>query len=85
MPETPPPRPDSANDIDVGEPVAELAELRQTPTSGFLTRIRRRLQRRFLAADASEFSWFGLSFVAVEFVKLLFQFFQSNTRSEGDQ
>ncbi len=48
-------------DIDTGEPIAALAELREDPSRGFLAGIRRRLQRRALVEDVGEFSWLGLS------------------------
>ena len=58
---------------DAGEPVELLASLRQTPTSGFLSRIQGRIQRRHLAADAADFSFAGLACVALAFLTVLFQ------------
>lgn len=74
-----------ADDIDPGEPVAQLAELGQVPTSGFLAGIRRRIQRRYLVADASELSWSGVSFLLLEFMKVFFQLFQPARDAEGDR
>jgi len=72
-------------DVDPGEPVAVLAELGQRPTAGFAARIRDRIQRRHFAADAAEFSLSGLAFVVLQFLTVLFQFFQLTDRQEGDE
>ena len=72
------------DDIDPGEPVAALAELRQNPTEGFLATIRRRIQRRHLAADAADLSLSGFAFVALEWLTVAFQYFQPNRHREGD-
>lgn len=73
------------DDVDPGEPVAALAGLGQTPTAGFAARIRDRIQRRHLAADAADFSLSGLAFVVLQFLTVLFQFFQLTDRQEGDE
>ncbi|MDH3665238.1 MAG: hypothetical protein OEU92_35355 [Alphaproteobacteria bacterium] len=73
------------DDIDPGEPVAQLAGLGQTPTRGFFSGIRRRIERRYLVADASEFSWSGVSFIMLEFMKVFFQLFQTARDAEGDR
>ena len=43
-------------DIDAGEPIAELASLREEPADGFAPRIRNSIQRRLFAAHAADFS-----------------------------
>lgn len=81
-PDTSGPDPD---DVDPGEPLEVLAELRQTPTLGFLGGIRRRIQRRNLVADATELSWSGLSFIVVQFLTMFLEVFQPTNRTEGDR
>ncbi|MBC8425806.1 hypothetical protein H8E07_16955 [bacterium] len=49
-------RRDPGDDIDPGEPIAELAALRETPADGFLDRVRHSVQRRLLVAQAADFS-----------------------------
>jgi hypothetical protein len=46
----------SADDIDPGEPITELATLQEPPSPQFLGRIRQSIQRRVFAADAIDFS-----------------------------
>ncbi len=43
-------------DIETGEPIAELAALREDPSEGFAQRIRNSIQRRLLASQAADFS-----------------------------
>jgi len=82
---TPPPDTPDSDDVDPGEPLELLAELRQTPTLGFLGGIRRRIQRRNLAADATELSWSDLSFIVLQFLTMVFEVFQPTDRTEGDR
>ena len=42
--------------IDPGEPLAELASLREEPGDGFLGRIRRSIDRRVFVSDTADFS-----------------------------
>ena len=73
------------DDVDTGEPVELLAGLRQTPTTGFLSRVRGRIQRRHLAADTADFSLAGMAFVALVLLTILFQAFRPLDRAEGDE
>ena len=82
---TPPPDTSGPDDVDPGEPVELLAELRQTPPLGFLGGIRQRIQRRNLVADAAEFSWSGLSFIVLQFLTMVLEVFQPTDRTEGDR
>lgn len=45
------------DDIETGEPLAELASLREEPDEGFLPRVRRSIDRRLLVADTTDFSF----------------------------
>ncbi|MBZ0269044.1 hypothetical protein K8I85_12870 [bacterium] len=49
---TPPP-----DDRDLGEPIAELAVLAETPENGFLDRIRRGILRRIAGVQFLEFAF----------------------------
>jgi hypothetical protein len=46
---------DRPNDLDLGDPVRELRELREEPAIGFVQRLRGRIQRRLFAADSVDF------------------------------
>jgi hypothetical protein len=74
-----------AGDVDTGEPLALLAGLRQAPPPGFLRRVQGRIQRRYLAADAADFSFAGLACVALALLTVLFQGLRPLGRSEGDE
>ena len=76
---------EAQEEVDPGAPNALLAGLEQTPAVEFLAGVRRRIHRRSLVADASDFSWFGLSFIALAFLTMFFQLFQSSSRTEGDR
>ena len=71
--------------VDPGEPVELLVGLRQAPPAGFLSRIQGRIQRRHLAADATDFSFAGLACVALAFLTVLFQAVRLVDRAEGDE
>lgn len=87
MADTPNQPPDDAvsDDVDTGEPIAALADLREPTSGGFLSGIRRRLQRRTLVEDVGEFSWLGFTFIAMSLVGLVFQLLQPGRRDEGDE
>ena len=74
-----------ADDIDPGEPITQLTDLRQEPNPGFLNGIRGRIRRRYLAADAGELWWSGLAYILLEFVKLFTQLMQPSAGSQGDR
>ena len=87
MADTPNQPPDEplTEDVDTGEPIVALADLGEPTSSGFLGGIRRRLQRRTLVEDVGEFSWLGLTFIAMSLVGLVFQLLQAGRRDEGDK
>ena len=62
-----------ADDIDCGQPLAELATLREVPSTGFLDRINRSIGRRRLAAEAAEVTAQLPILLLLEFLALLFQ------------
>jgi len=74
MSEGPPPDEQiPADDIDCGKPVAELAALREMPSSGFIDRISRSVGRRRLAAEATQVTAQLPVLLLLEFIALLFQ------------
>ncbi len=75
----------ATGDVDTGEPVVALAELREAPSRGFLAGIRRRLERRTLVEDVGEFTWLGFTFITMSLVGLVFQLLRARQRDEGDE
>jgi hypothetical protein len=71
------------DDEDLGEPIAELSELREDPSPGFITRILGALRRRNLGSQLATFGWTGLGAVFVEFVKIIFSVFETDTDTRG--
>lgn len=75
---------DDAPDLDdLGEPIAELRELRDEPPSGFVARLLDRLRRRDLSRQLTTLGWTGFAAVLVEFLKLMFSMFETSPRDEG--
>ncbi len=64
--------PPGGDDEELGAPVAELADLEEEPAPTFLARLRRRIQRRVLASDVLEMSWFTPVLVLLEFLEMIF-------------
>lgn len=73
----------SGETIDTGEPIAELARLREEPTSGFLQRIRRSIHRRLSIAEALDFSLMALFQTFFEYVTLIVKTLGSLNKPEG--
>ncbi len=75
---------DAADDIETGEPIEMLRELGEDPAPGFMSRIRRALQRRLLASQLADLSWSTPFLVLLEYLKVIFGFFERPRREEGD-
>ena len=73
------------DDIDTGEPIAELAALREDPESGFLNRIRNSIQRRMFASDAMEFSFQALFGTFFEYLGMMFSTLGGGNQAKGDE
>jgi len=58
---------------DAGEPVRELAELRQEPSDRFLGQVLDGINSRQTTARALEMSWWGITGLVLELVDALFQ------------
>ncbi len=72
------------DEIETGEPIEMLREFGEEPAPGFIARIRDALQRRLLAAQLADLSWFTPVLVILEYVKFVFGFFERPKREEGD-
>mgnify|MGYP006908220264 CR=1 FL=1 len=68
---------------DLGEPIAELRELRDDPPTGFVARFLDRLRRRDLSRQLTTLGWTGFGAVFVEFLKVIFSMFETSPRDEG--
>lgn len=70
---------------DLGEPIRELAtlELEEVPSSGFIMRLFNVLGRRNLTSQLAVLSWTGLGTVFLEFLKVVFSAFDTNTQDRG--
>lgn len=58
--------------IDTGEPIAQLVDLEATARPGFLGRLRRRIDRRRFAGDATTFAWTAPWVLLRELLQMLF-------------
>jgi len=70
-------------EIDCGEPVAELAELREFPSAEFADRVRRGIGRRRLAAEMTQASIQMPFLWLMEILDLLFHFFTGKITKKG--
>ncbi|NNE10076.1 MAG: hypothetical protein HKN20_16055 [Gemmatimonadetes bacterium] len=67
------------DDIDAGEPIQELRDLEEEPRGDLLGRVVRGIERRVFAADAIDFSWFGLG----EFLRELWNTLAGSLSGDG--
>lgn len=72
------------DDVDPGEPIAELADFREQASGDLLGRIRRSLQRRSLSSQLMTLSWGGVGEVFQELLELIYSFIEprENRRDE---
>ncbi len=69
---------DTTDDTDdLGEPIAELGQLAEAPSAGFLERLRRSLQRRSLGSQLASLGWSGLGAVLLEFLRMIYALFEN--------
>lgn len=74
---------DGEEPVDLGDPVAELLDLRDDPPAGFVSRLLSALRRRDLSRQLTTLGWTGFGAVFVEFLKLIFAAFDTSPRDEG--
>ncbi len=70
-------------EIDTGPPVEVLADLAQSPSSGFLGGVRRSIQRRIFVSQAADLSWNGPLLVLLEYLKALFELIKPTDTKES--
>ncbi len=70
-------------EIDCGEPLPELAALREKPSAGFQERVRRGIGRRRLAAEMTQVSVQMPLMWMMEILNLLFHFFTGKITKNG--
>lgn len=56
---------------EMGEPISELSLLELTPTTGFVSRVRHRIERRRLGAHATAFVWNAPLLILVSLIEML--------------
>jgi hypothetical protein len=73
-------------DIDTGEPIAELAELEVTPRFGFFDRLRNAIDRRLLGVECVDVSKNALATMFCEFWTMIMSLFAPADGNErGDR
>lgn len=72
------------DDSDAGAPVIELSELEEPVRSGFLSRLRRRIERRRLAGEVAAAGWHLPGIILLEFWNMLCQLVLPGEDRKGD-
>ena len=65
--------PSDDEDSGLGTPIAELADLREDPREGFISRIRGGINRRVLVAEAVDFSLTCFFQSFMDYISLIIQ------------
>lgn len=68
---------------DTGDPLTLVSELEESPTTGFLGRLRATVERRRLGSTTMELGWSGFLLVAFEYLAVLFAALNPAPRKEG--
>jgi len=68
-----PQEPRDLDDVEMGPPISELAEIGVPTSRGFFGRVRNSIDRRQLGSDLTDLSWNGVLSVMLEFVDLAVQ------------
>lgn len=71
-------------DVDPGEPIAELADLTEDPPNDFLARVVDGMERRIFAAHVFDLPWFGFGRIFREYWSLLVGLFAGRDGEEGE-
>ncbi|MGB5173724.1 MAG: hypothetical protein WBQ30_03175 [Thermoanaerobaculia bacterium] len=61
------------SETEMGAPIRELADLRVSPDSGFVGRIRSSIDRRRLGSELTDLGWNGVLAVMVQFLDFAIQ------------
>ena len=75
--------PTGDRESETGEPVSILGELDQEPSSGFMERIRHRIERRLLSSHVLSLTWHVPGIVIRELLELIFTFFPAKKEHKG--
>lgn len=70
--------------VDAGEPIAVLADFDEPVSTGFLTRLRRKIDRRVLTSQFATATWEMPKIILIEFLGMIFEMFQPRTVDKGD-
>ena len=73
------------DDIDTGEPIRALAELDHPTSSGFLDRVRLKIERRSVGNQFAAFSWHVPKILLLEFLELVFHLFGQQNDDGGNE
>jgi len=75
------PPPESPDDpSDLGEPIAELADLGWTPGSRFANKVTGGIERRLLTGRLLDVAWTAPLLVLIEFLRVPFESLSTNRR-----
>ena len=69
---------------DLGEPIAELMELEEVVSGGFLGRVLSKLQRRSLVGHLTTMAWTASALAFFEFLGMIFSFFDPGKSPEKE-
>lgn len=74
------PPPESVDDPELGEPIAELADLAWTPGARFGHRVSGGIERRLLTGRLLDVAWTAPLMVLLELLRLPFESLSANRR-----
>jgi hypothetical protein len=62
-------------EVETGEPIAALADLTRQPSPNFVSRVRRKVERRTVTGQFLSLAWHLPASVLMEVVKMIFESF----------
>lgn len=71
---------ETGDDVDPGEPIADLAAFEEETDAGFVPRLRGRINRRMLGAQAMDLSFKFFLDTVRDYVLVIFEIFQGPGR-----
>ena len=75
---------DALLDEDLGDPIAELRDLQEPVSAGFMGRVVRSLRRRSLGSQLATLSWTAMGEVFLEFIKVIHTLLQPRNSDQGE-
>lgn len=70
---------------DLGQPIAQLAQVAEEPRQGFVGRIRGSIERRRLGSHMTGLAWHGVALIFIELVVMLATLLGGDAKSSDDQ